>query len=446
MSTWDNEDEYDDIDEDSISNGFGKTAESNTNAGLPSGVIDRLKAYAERIGKKLGDVVDEFINMCKNIHNSPDPLKEDEDLLLDWAEQLVVETRRASGGANSKLQTWVGCFLGVSDKKADRLSNIVKANLKLFSDDPEQAISSGRLGVFSKADGVWELHTKDGKQSTGLSVEANPTPPHGIKHGNMWVCLTTYDNKPSPSKKIGRYAYFLGGEEEDFVKNGNIGMWRVDLTDEHIYHKLTIGRPCKIPVVPPRDNAGEAFKDVLNIYSDFTVNYTDEFVGEDVRPLLHPSRFWTNPDFHNLFVSIDSLEDAFEYRKESYSVGAEKRFFGPLVITKATVTRLSTEPRESEYDDEGFNYNMTLSSAVVGDIDCWIPGAVGKCTEPFVSHWGEEAYPYAERSTVFVFGRIGMKTRDGVATPKLTVFGIYADPRRSRRRMIGGDTDTGQFN
>jgi hypothetical protein len=444
MSTWKDEDEYGDIEESVGSNGFGAASESNANAGLPSGVIDRLNAYAERVGKKLSDVVNEFITMCKEY--SPDPANEDEDLLIDWAEQLVVETRRASGGGNSKLQTWVGSFVGVADKKADRLANIVRANLKLFKNDPEQAISSGRLGVYSKTDGVWHLTTKDGTATTEIPVEGNSVPPHGIKHDNMWVCLTTYDNKAAPSKKLGRYAYFLGGEEEDFVKNGNIALWRIDLTGEHVYHNLTIGRPCKVQVVPPRDNASEAFKDVLSIYSDFEVNYTDEFVSEDLRSLLHPSRFWTNTDFHELYVQIDSLEEAYEERKQFYDAGGERRSYGPLVVTKGTVTRMSTEPRESEYDDEGHNYNMTLSSSISGDIDCWVPGAVGKCSQPFVSHWGEDSFPYAERSTVFVFGRIGMKTRDGLTTPKLTVFGVYADPRRSRRRMTGGDTGTEQFN
>jgi len=443
MSTWENEDEYGDIDENNTGNGFGAASEDNTNAGLPSGVIDRLKAYAERVGKKLSEVIDEFITMCKEY--SADPASEDEDLLIDWAEQLVVETRRASGGGNSKLQTWVGCFLGVADKKRDRLANIVRANLKLFKDDPEEAISSGRLGVYSKNDGVWYLTTKEGQVSTEIPVEGNPTPPHAIKHDNMWVCLTTYDNKAAPSKKMGRYAYFLGGEEEDFVKNGNISLWRIDLTGDNVYHNLTVGRPCKVPVIPPRDNASEAFKDVLTTYDDFSVNYTDEFVNDDLRPLLAPSRFWTNPDYE-LFVPVDSLEEAYEERKQFYDAGGERRSFGPLVITKGTVTRMSTEPRESEYDEEGHNYNMTLSSSISGDIDCWVPGAVGKCTQPFTSHWGEESFPYAERSTVFVFGRIGLKTRDGLTTPKLTVFGVYADPRRSRRRMTGGDTGTEQFN
>ena len=445
MSTWQNTDEYEDID-DNASNGFGAASESNANAGLPSGVIDRLKAYAERVSLPLADITKQFVENIATEYGCADPSTEDEDLLVDWAEQLVVETRRSSGGGNSRLQTWVGCFLGVADKKRDRLANIVRSNLKLFKDDPEQAISSGRLGVYSKNDGVWHLTNKEGQVSTEIPVEGNPTPPHAIKYENMFVCLTTWDGKAAPSKKMGRYAYFLGGEEEDFVKNGNIGLWRIDLTGANVYANLTIGRPCKVPVIPPREGGSEAFKDVLTTYDDFSVNYTDEFVGEDLRPLLTPSRFWTNPDFHELYVPVDSLEEAYEERKQFYDAGGERRSFGPLVVTKGTVTRMSTEPRESEYDEEGHNYNMTLSSSISGDIDCWVPGAVGKCTQPFTSHWGEESFPYAERSTVFVFGRIGLKTRDGLTTPKLTVFGVYADPRRSRRRMTGGNTGTEQFN
>ena len=108
------------------------------------------------------------------------------------------------------------------------------------------------------------------------------------------------------------------------VKNGNIGLWRIDLTGGNVYHNLTIGRPCKVPVIPPREGGSEAFKDVLTTYDDFSVNYTDEFVSEDLRPLLTPSRFWTNPDFHELYVPVDSLEEAYEERKQFYDAGGER--------------------------------------------------------------------------------------------------------------------------
>tara|TARA_R100000005_G_C5001651_1_gene208878 strand:+ start:2336 stop:3667 length:1332 start_codon:yes stop_codon:yes gene_type:complete len=440
-NTWDKEDEYDE--EYGEANGFGAVADSNSTANLPQGVTDRLDKYAERTNKKLADAITEFLGDIKDNYACDDPSQEDDDLLVDWAEQFILETRKQSSGSNSKLQTWVGCFLGMHDKKSDRLANIVRANLKLYKDDPNEAVSSGRLGVFEKEGNVWALHHKEGK--TVLDASAEGTPPYGIKAGNEWVCLTTYDNQPAPSTKMGRYAYFLGGEEQDFVKNGSISMWRVDLTQEHIYHNLDIGRPCKIQVVPPRDNASDAFKDVLGIYSNFEVEYTDEFVSENLRPLLQPAKYWTNSEFHDLYVSIDSLEEAYEERKQFYTSGGEKRQFGPLVITRAIVSSLNTEPRDSEYDSEGENYLMVLNSPIAGDVTCWIPGAVGKTCSPFRAHWGEESFPYAEKSTVFVFGRIGMATRDGLTSPKMTVYGIYGHPRRCRRRETGGDTGVGQF-
>jgi hypothetical protein len=88
---------------------------------------------------------------------------------------------------------------------------------------------------------------------------------------------------------------------------------------------------------------------------------------------------------------------------------------------------------------------MTLSSSITGDVQCWIAGAVGNLTQPFVAGWGEEAFEYAERSTVLVFGRLGMKEYNGIVSPKISVMGVFADPRRSRQRATGGDTGVGQF-
>jgi len=443
MTNWETEDEYGDI-EEVEAQGFGASEAPAEKSILPNEVMSRISAYAERTGKSVVEATQEFYADIEKHYGCTEPSQEDEELLIDWAEQFFVETRKRSGGASSKLQTFVGCFVGMADKKADRLKNIVAANLKLFKENPNEAISSGRLGAFEKGDnGKWTLVTKEGTKE--LDTPTSETPQYSIKVGSDLVCLTTYNNDPSPYVKMGRYFYFLGDEEENFVKNGSIRLWRIDMTGKNVYLKVDVGRPCKIQVTPPRDNAGEAFQDVLGTYDDVDITYTDEFVSDNLRPLLHPSRFWTNPEFHDLFVSIDELEEAYEERKLFANIEGERKSYGPLVITKGTINRLNTEPRDSDYDDEGHNYNMTLNSNITGDIDCWIPGAVGKCSEPFRAHWGEDSYLYAEKSTVFVFGRIGMKTKDGLTSPKLTVFGIYADPRRSRERITGGDTGVGQF-
>lgn len=426
--SWTEEDEY------------TETSEVANTAALPTGVTQRIIAYAERTNKKVDEVKQDYLNYIKEEWGCENHTEEDDDLLVDWAEQAFVQTRKKTGSSNTN--TWVGSFVGVADRKKDRLQNIVKSNVALFEKDPAEAIGSGRIGVFEKDGDVWAIRNKDGL--TPLTNPSSEDPPFGIKSGDDWVCLLTRKGLPSSPVRMGRYAFFLGGEEGAFVNNAHIGLWKVDLTNENADMNLDIGRPCKISVVPPRETTNEYFKTVLGTYDDFTPNYTDEFVPESMRPLLQPKNYWLSED-HSLFVPIDHLEEAYENKKERTEIGGRQVTYGPLVITKGTINSMNTEPRDSEYDPEGFNYNMTLSSTITGDIDCWIAGAVGVMCDPFTSGWGEEAFDYAEKSTVFVFGRVGMKDRDGLISPKISVMGIYGDPRRCRKRATGGDTGVNQF-
>lgn len=420
---------------------YTETSEAPATLALPQGVAQRIVAYAERTNKKADEVKQDYLNYIKEEWGCDNPAEEDDDLLIDWAEQAFVQTRKKTGGG-SNTNTWVGCFLGVADRKKDRLQNIVKSNVALFNKDPAEAIGLGRVGVFEKDGDVWAIRNKDGL--TPLTNSSSEDPPFGIKTGDDWVCLLTRKGLPSSPVRMGRYAYFLGGEEGDFVNNNAVSLWKVDLTNENADMNLDIGRPCKISVVPPRDTANEYFKTVLSTYDDFSPNYTDEFLPEQFRSLLKPTNYWTMAD-HELFTPIDNLEEAFESRKERTEIGGRQVTYGPLIITKGTINSMNTEPRDSEYDPEGFNYNMTLSSTITGDIDCWIAGAVGVMCDPFTSGWGEEAFDYAEKSTVFVFGRVGMKDRDGLISPKISVMGIYGDPRRCRKRATGGNTGVNQF-
>lgn len=432
MNTWKDEDEFESGD-----------SEDNDTMSLPDGVMSRINSYAERTGTKVEDATQKFLDYIAEEYGCQNPNEEDEDLLLDWSEQVFVQTRKDKKSA-SKLSQWVGCFVGIAPQKKDRLKNILAYYTKEFKQDPEGTLGSGRVGVYEDDDGAWSLKTSNGVVL--LDEPSNSDPPHGFKVGNEWLCLTTRAGKPSPKTRMGRYAYFLGGEESDFVSNGAISMWRVDITGDNVDMELQIGRPCKISVMPPKDDAKDFFKTVVTTYADFTPVYTDEFVSESLRPLLQPSKFWVNPEFHDMYSPIDDLEEAFETGKETGKIEGERKTWGPLIITKGTITSMSTEPRDTEYDPDGYNYSMTLSSNITGDVDCWIPGAVGDITKPFQCGWGDDAYDYAELSTVFVFGRLGMKDRDGLLSPKMTVFGVYADPRRVRQRVSGGDTGVNQFN
>lgn len=432
MTTWKQEDEYMDYTDvpDEEPNAFAQVAEQTD---LPAPVLERISAYADRSGKGTGEVRKEYLAYIENEYSCTDWQAEDEDLLVDWAEQMFVQTRRVGSGSNANSGTWVGVFIGKDKNLADRMTGLIKWNLEQFDKDPEQAVSSGRMGIYERKDGEWHLTSA----STTKSLGAGDTPPYGIKHGDQWLALTSRSGDPTPNVKMGRYAYFLGGEQEDFVKNATVRQWRVDLTEENADMHLDIGRPCTITVKPPKEGGNPAFADVLQTYGDFMPNYDyDKFP-------LSPMQYLTNTQLHDMFVPIENLEQAYESGKQTGSTGIT---YGPLLITKGTVSRMSSSPRDSDYDPAGYNYNLTVSSTIHGDIDCWIPGHVGDQTSPFTAGWGDDRFDYAERSTVLVFGRVGLKERDGLVTPKMNVMGVYADPRRARRRATGGDTGLGQFN
>jgi hypothetical protein len=430
--TWDEEDEYVDI--EAVANGFGALKQA-TDRTLPDGVVERISAHAERTGKTSDKVTKDYLEYIKKEFDCGDWTVEDEDLLIDWAESMFVQTRRQGGSTSSaNLSQWVGCFVGVADKTRDVNEGLVRWNLTKYDEDPEGAIGSGRLGKWEKDGDEWTLLTKDGSRQFS-------EPLHAIKHKGEWLSMLSMRGDPQPAVVMGRVYYFLGGEEGKFVNDNDISLYQVTLKSELKDLHVNIGQPCRIPVKPPKEDSN--YQDRLETYQSFEIEYTDTFLPqESLRHLLQPMNLWTKPDFHDLYVPIASLEEAYESGKQSRG----DMTWGPLVFTKGTVVRLNTEPRDSEYDEMGFNYYMTVSSTLHGDIDVRIPGATGELTTPFHAGWGEGAFPYAENSTVLLFGRLGLKVRDGLTQPTIRCYGAYADPRRARRRPTGGETGLGQFN
>ena len=116
---------------------------------------------------------------------------------------------------------------------------------------------------------------------------------------------------------------------------------------------------------------------------------------------------------------------------------------------------MNTEGRDNEYDEDGRGYSLSLTSMGLQNIHgggngsevmCWVGSACHDMTNPFhFEDVDDELWGYAEKSTVLVYGRIGMSIRDGEQLPNIKVMGVYADNRRSIRRMGGGDTGSGQF-
>jgi len=421
--------------------------------GLPSGVQERLEKHAERTGDKIGEVIAHYLGFILNEHGCDDWRVEDEDLLIDWAEQCFVQLRRGttSGGANTV--TFVGCFVGVDANKRDRRAGMVSRATREFIMDSKAAIDGGRVGLYEKNNSYWQIKTNNGVVETNEPVEEAPT--MGFKADNKYICLlgmTT--SRPMMPSLMGRNYYFVGNEQSEF--NNDIQMWRIDALGESVDMNVRIGEPCRITVRPPNPEAAEGWKDVLGTNKGFedTIVYTDDFVSEEDRKFLHPHKFLATTDFHDMYVPLENLDTAYNEGHRTFEINGEEGKSGPIVVTKGTVSRLSTEGRESPYDETGRNFSFSISNVALqslygqgrrGEVSCWVSGSCHDNTNPFISRKGDEEIEWAEKSTILVIGRVAMSIIDGEEVPKINVFGVYADPRRIRRRTEGGNTNISQF-
>ena len=424
--------------------------------GWPEEVLERLRMIAERTDESLDQVKEGYIKWIKTEYECDEWPSEDEDLLVDWAEAFLLSTRSStvsSSGGNTV--TFVGEFVGVDAKSDDRQKNIVRSRVRRWEENQNDAISSGLVGHYEKEGSVWIINGSNGVTQTEESIEEAPV--MGIKVGNDYICLMSKAGRPYPPERMGRYAYFLGNEKRAFVNDGEVSLWRVDLNGDCMNMELRVGAPCSIEVrMPTTDN--EAYQDILSTNMNFaeTLTYTDDFVSEEVRPLLHPFKFWTDEDFvGEMYVPLDEIAEAYDSRKRSFDAAdGRKGVVGPIVFTKGTVSRMNTAGRENEYDEKVMSYSLSLTSMGLqsihgkgygAEVTGWISSACHDMTYPFTFEHHDERWDYAEKSTILVCGRIGMSSRDGEMLPNIKVLGIFADHRRSRRGMRGGDTSPQQF-
>ena len=431
--------------------GFAKMAKPSN--AMPDGLRVRIEKHAERTGDSVEEVTKHFLDSIRDDYGCENWEDEDEDLLIDWAEQCFVQLRRStvSGGANTTC--FVGCFIGVDANKRDRRANMVARAKREYTMDPNQAIGSGKVGVYQKKGDQWVIETSNGVIDTLEPV--NEVPSMGFMADGDYICLLgSTTGRPMPSSMMGRHYFFLGNEESKF--ESNVQMWRVDCVGGAVDISVKVGEPCRIYVRPPNENAPEAYKDVLSVSMGFedSIKYTNDFVSESDRGLLHPSKFMTHPVIHEHFVPLEDLAEVYEARSRTFEINGETGKSGPIVITKGTVNRLSTEPRDSEYDQTGRNFSLNLTSIGLqsmhgqgrgSEVTCWVSGACYDSTDPFVARKDDGHIEWAEKSTVLVVRRVGMSVIDGEKLPKLNVFGVYADPRRVRPRVGGGNTGREQF-
>tara|TARA_R100001015_G_C4630136_1_gene191530 strand:+ start:1355 stop:2632 length:1278 start_codon:yes stop_codon:yes gene_type:complete len=413
----------------------------------PEKVKEKLQAYADRTDKQIGEAANEFIHWLKKEYHVDDPLSEDEYLLNEWAEVFCVETRNlgpSTGDSRDEL-TMVGHILALDEYINDLRSKQYEQAIGMWRSNSDRAIDEKMLGIVTAKDGTWCVNGEPTKEK----VEGSELPWFAFEYEDRILCLLNRNQssqsvgKPMAPKSLIRTMFFLGNTEDKF--ENEIKLWRIGLQGGNIKAEYNLHEPCKVKVIPPKEGSTDVYTK-RNFNS--TIEYTDSFVPEDMRPELQASRFLINDRIHDYYVELDELLEAYDDK----STATQKN---PFIITKGNVSRMNKEHMDSEYDQTGRNFRLSVTSlglqssygrdSSMSEVTVWIPGRTYDDGHPFEYNNGGEWTPYAEKTPVIICGRLKLRPYNGQDVPSVTAQSIFVPPRTARPGASGGDTSLDQF-
>lgn len=119
------------------------------------------------------------------------------------------------------------------------------------------------------------------------------------------------------------------------------------------------------------------------------------------------------------------------------------------------MTDINRTGYETEYDPYGKDFSMRVSSFQLQrefandmwrkEITVRVHGFLGDECHAFDYEGREGWKPYAVKSTVYIFGRLGVRATDDGQVPAMKAMGIFVPPRLAIPAGEGGDTSLDQF-
>lgn len=425
------------------------------NGGLHPDVEERLKWWAEKHNKTLDDATGEFFSYLKAELGVSNPNDEDDDYLIDAAETFVVERRVMSGASSANATQLVGYFVGIDPKMRDGQERKRAPAVSAAIENLDDAIQNGLVARAYTEDGVWCLEKADGQVSkTEDSADKKPWflfEEHGLsiailQNNPDWARY----GEPITPYRYQRTYYFLGNEKDNFLDEQRLLRITVTSNDADEWFIPQLFSECTLKVRSQSENVKPEWADTYNAFAlPGALSYGNDFVEEGVRDVIRPDKLI--PELSSHIKDLSSLAEVFETRQE---IIPGYNPVGPLVFVRGKVSDMRREARESEWDESGHDYSMSITSFDLArtfndpmrqNLPCYIHGLLGDEGHPFEYATDEGWMPYAVKSTVIVFGRLSVRVTDDGQQPAIKTFGVYAVPRMTIPAGIGGETSTTQY-
>ncbi len=426
---------------------------------LPEEVKERLRWYAEQHSVSEDEAAKQYLDYIEEHLGSVNPNEEDEDFLVDAAETFVVERRVMQAPGGSTVE-WVGCFIAIEPKIRDKRANIREQALSEARKDLTNAINGGKIARAFVEGGVWMLEKANGiVASTQERFVEGEDPWFLVRDSGMTLCLLQSNpdwarhGEPIAPSLFSRTYRFYGNEPEMYADD--MQAIRIDVggaTEEDVSKAVRIGQACKIQL-RPQGTVTEGWEDSYRAANNFFANvvYTDDFVAESDRQYLKGEILMGGMDSY-----VADLTELMEvYQNQSEKVSGYDTPVGPLVCIKGKVTDINRTGYETEYDPYGKDFSMRVSSFQLQrefanemwrkEITVRVHGFLGDECHAFDYEGREGWKPYAIKSTVYIFGRLGVRATDEGQVPAMKAMGIFVPPRLAIPAGEGGDTSLDQF-
>ena len=416
-------------------------------------VEERLTWWSVKHNKSIDEARQEFVAYLLSDLGITNPQDEDDDFLIEAAESFIVEQRVMSNTMSTDSVKLVGYFVGIDSKVRDAQERKRAPAVSAAMNDMNEAIENGLVARAFVQDGAWMLETKDGVKKTEESADEKPWflfEEHGLsiailQNNPEWARF----GEPITPYRWQRTYHFYGNEKDAFMDAQNHLRLTVTSKTADDWHIPQMFEPCTVSV-RKRNNVKEGWEDVWNTLPFPSAVTYGEIVESQYMDAIKPERLL--PTSSNYIKDLSTLTEVYDTKSET--IPGIPNPVGPMVLIKARVSDLRLEPSDYEYDPSGYTYFMRVTSFDLmrtfgddsrRDIGISIHGFLGDHGHVFEYATEEGWKPYAVKSTVFIYGRLGITKREEGDTPKINAVGIYAVPRYAIPAGEGGVTNSSQF-
>ena len=434
-----------------IGNNNGNENDSKTT--YHAEVEERLKWWAEKHGKTIEVAREEFIAYLLSDLGIVNPNDEEDDFLIEAAESFMVERRVMSSTSSANAIELVGYFTGVDSRVRDGQERKRAPAVSAALENLNEAISMGLVARAYTENGVWMLEKKDGPVKTEESADEKPWflfEEHGLsiailQNNSEW---SRYGEAVTPYRWQRTY-HFFGNEKAEFIDEQKHLRITVTSKTAEDWHVPQMFETCTLKVRARNSTPSKGWEDVYNSLPFPSAVTYGNIVEEQYREAIKPERLLpTSPQF---VKDLSTLGEIFQTNSET--IAGIPNPVGPMVLIKAKVSDLRLEPSDYQYDPTGHTYFMRVTSFDLmrsfednrRDIGVGIHGFLGDEAHPFEYATADGYKPYAIKSTVFIYGRLGMSVKDDAQIPKINAVGIYAVPRLAIPSGEGGETTVDQY-